>query len=224
MKSLCIILIIVASTSALSFNCRFVETEWMAIGINYQCQTTPLNVESSQYVTSISGLHVDNKTNHDVIAIHISNCTHLSYIPKGLLHIFPNLIGIYLDSCGIVSLNGTELNEYPQLKLFALEKSPLYYVPGNFFVHNPDMLLISFVENKINATGRNLLINLNQLSEVYFEDNICINKNATIIEEIPEFNEKLNHDCSIASKVWKSFSLTFVLSAFAYIGKYIWIN
>lgn len=218
------VLIAVASTSALTFNCKFVEAPWMAIGINYQCQTVPFNVQSSQYVTSISGVHMDNKTNHDVIAIHISKCAHLSYIPKGLLNIFPNLIGIYLDSCGVKSLNGTELNEYPQLKLFALELSPLYYVPGNLFALNPDILLISFVGNKINATGRNLLSNLNKLSEVYFEDNVCINDNATTMEEIPEFNEKLNRDCSIASEMLKSLSLAFVLSAFAYFGKYNWIN
>lgn len=224
MKSLYIVLILVTCTSALTFNCHFVEAPWMAIGINYQCQTQPFNVDTSQYVTSISGVHIENKTNDDVIAIHISNCKNLSYIPKGLLHIFPNLIGIYLDGCGILSLNGTELNEYPQLKLFALELSPLYYVPGNFFAHNPDMLLISFVDNKINATGRNLLSNLNNLTEVYFEDNICINGNATVMEEIPEFNEKLNRDCSIASEILKFSPLTLILSASAYFGTYNWIN
>lgn len=224
MKTLCIILTFVVAISAITFDCRFVVSPWMAIGLNYQCQTKPFDVESSQYVTNISGVHMDNKTNVDVIAIHISNCADLSYIPKGIGHFFPNLIGIYLEGCGIVSLNGTELNEYPQLKLFALEKSPLHYVPGNLFSHNHDMLLISFGENKINATGRNLLSNLMQLSEVYFEDNICINGNATTIQDIPQFNEKLNRDCSIASEMFKSVLLTVILSAFAYFAKYNWIN
>lgn len=215
---------IIASTSALTFDCKFVEAPWMAIGLNYQCQTQPFNVESTQYLTNVSGIHIDNKTNHDVIAIHISNCFDLSYIPKGLLRIFPNLIGIYLHGCGIVSLSGTELNEYPRLKLFALESSPLFYVPGDFFAQNPDMLLISFVENKINATGRNLLSNLNKLSEVYFESNICIDKNATTMEEIQEFNEQLNRDCSSASEMFKSVSAKLIFSGVVFLGKFNWIN
>lgn len=224
MKILFIIVTIVTSASALTFECLFVEVPWMAIGMNYQCQTKPFNVEASQHVTNVCGIHMDNKTNNDVIAIHIKNCTELSYIPKGLLNIFPNLIGIYLEACGITTLNGSELNEYPQLKLFALELSQLYYVPGNFFAHNPEMLLISFVGNKINATGKDLLSNLNKLSEVYFEDNVCINGNATTIEEIPEFSEKLNCQCSIASDMFKSFPLILLLSAVAFFGKYIWID
>lgn len=224
MKSLFIVFILFASTSALTFTCEYKEVEWFAIGLNYQCQTEPFNVDSSQYVTSISGEHLPDKTNDDVIAIHIANCTNLAYIPKGLLEVFPNLIGIYLDACGILSLTGTELNEYPQLRLFALELSSLDYVPGNLFAQTPDMVLVSFADNKINGIGWNLLSNLNKLSEAYFENNICTNKNAGTIEEIPELIETLNSDCSIASKMFISVSLVLVLSGFSYLGKYNWIN
>lgn len=227
MLNLCLVsLIIIASASALNFNCQFVDVTWMGIGAHYQCQTKPSkpsNVET-QYVTGVSGIHTSNRTNNDVDAIHISNCTNLSYIPKGLLSIFPNLIGIYLDGCDITSLNGTELNEYPQLRLFALELSPLQYVPGNLFSHNPDIFFVSFTDNKISAIGRDLLSSLNKLSEAYFENNTCINANATTIQEVPAFNEKLIRECSLASEMCKSVALTVLLGAVAYFGKYIWMN
>lgn len=224
MKILCVLIVFLTSTSAVRFPCEFKTAPWMAIGPNYQCQTKPFGIDESQYVTSATGSHVNNKTNKDVLAIHISDCTDLSYIPKGFLKIFPNLIGIYLDGCGISSLIGTELNEYPHLKVFALEKSPLNYVPGNFFAETPELLLISFTENKINGTGRNLLSNLNKLSEVYFDNNTCIDKNATETKEITVLIETLNRDCSIASEVRKSISLVLLLSCLAYLGKYNWTN
>lgn len=224
MKTILIVIVFFTSTSAVVFNCKFKTVEWMAIGLNYQCQTQAFNIKSSQFVKTVSGSHALNHTHNDVTGIHIYNCAKLSYIPKGILTVFPNLIGIYLDGCGITSLNGTELNEYPQLQLFALEKSNLTYVSGDLFAQTPELKLVSFVENLINVTGKNLLSNLTKLSEVYFDHNVCINGNATTMEEIPKFIETLNNNCSTASEVFKSVSLILLLSCFAYFEKFNWIN
>lgn len=195
----------------------------MGMGVNYQCQTQPYNVEATQFVTNATGYHSHpNKTNNDVEAIHIMNCSHLSYIPKGLLRIFPNLVGMYLQGCGISSLAGTELIEYPNLKLFALELSPLEYVPGNLFAHNPDIFFVSFTDNKIKTIGTGFLANSTKLSEIYFENNTCINANASSSLQVPEFIEKLNHQCSIAGGIPESVTLTVILCTVAYFGKFIW--
>ncbi len=197
MKVLLVIFAFFASSSALTLNCEFREVQWLAFGQNYQCHSEAFNVAASQHVTDVLGIHLTNKTAEDVISIHIDNCTNLSYIPKGLLVVFPMLRGIYLEGCNISSLIGTELNEYPQLTLFALELSPLDFVPGNLFARTPGMVLISFADNKINGTEPNLLANLNDLSQVYFENNICIDKNAPTAEEIPELIIALERDCII---------------------------
>lgn len=227
MHKLCIIIgIAVTSTVyALTFDCRFVNVVWMGIGMNYQCQTKPFNVDSTQYLTNVTGVHMENKNNVDVAAIHISNCTDLNYIPKGLLSIFPNLIGMYLHGCGIASLNGTELNEYPTLKLFALELSPLDHVPGNLFAQNPDVFFVSFNDNKINSTGRDLLSNLNKLSEIYFENNVCIDVHANTVQQVNEAKENLIQQCSLASIMSKSVTLQILLlSGLACFGNYYRIN
>lgn len=220
MKILCVIFALFASTSAITFDCEFREVQWLAFGLNYQCHTEAFDVESTEYVTKVSGAHLADKSVVDVVSIHIDNCTNLSYIPKGILAVFPRLRGIYLEGCGISSLNGTELNEYPQLTLFALELSPLGYVPGNLFTQTPRMVLISFADNKITGTGSNLLSNLNDLSQVYFENNVCIDKNAPTVEEIPELIITLNGDCSSASEKMQSFLLISLLSGFVFLGKY----
>lgn len=224
MKFLFVIFACFASTSALTLNCEFREVQWLAFGLNYQCHTEAFNINSTQYVTHVSGVHLSNKTANDVVSIHIDNCTDLYYVPKGLLDVFPMLRGIYLEGCGVVSLIGTELNEYPQLTLFALELSPLQYVPGNLFAQTPRMVLISFADNKIIGTGRNLLNNLNDLSQVYFEHNVCIDENAPTAEEIPAFATTLDANCSSASEILKSVSLISLLSGFAYLGKFYWSN
>lgn len=224
MKSLCIIFVFFATTSAITFNCDYQEVSWLALGVNYQCQTAAFDVGVTPYVTSISGNHLPNKNTNDVIAIHIGNCSNLSYIPKGLLTVFPNLIGIYLEACGVSTLIGTELNEYPKLTLFALENSTLEFVPGNLFANTPDMILISLAFNQIRRTGSDLLTNMNNLSEVYFEGNKCIDRNANVTELIPPLIEALDRDCSIASEMFKSVSVTFLLTGVAYFLKYNWIS
>lgn len=233
MKIFCVIFIFFASTSALTLNCEFREVRWLAFGLNYQCHSEAFDVNSTQYVTGVTGVHLENKSFQDVISIHIDNCTNLSYIPKGLLSVFPMLRGIYLEGCGITSLRGCELNEYPHLKLFALELSPLDAVPENLFAQTPDMVLISFADNKIERTGEHLLDNLNDLSQVYFENNVCTNKNAPTPEEIPDLITALHTeclranttetDCSGASEKFNSV-LAMLLSSVVIFGKYILNN
>lgn len=212
MKFIPVIFAFFVSTKALTLNCEFREVQWLAFGLNYQCHTEAFNVDSTPYVTHVSGVHWSNKTANDVVSIHIDNCTNLSYIPKGLLQAFPMLRGIYLEGCGVSSLNGSELNEYPQLTLFALELSPLDYVPGNLFSQTPHMVLISFADNKISGVGKDLLNNLNELSQVYFEHNVCTDKNAPTAEEIPEFITALNTECSSANDKFKPITLILLLS------------
>lgn len=78
MNVLCIIFALYTAISAVTFNCEYKEVIWLALGVNYQCQTEAFNVEVSPYVTGITGNHLPNKTINDVIAIHIANCSNLS--------------------------------------------------------------------------------------------------------------------------------------------------
>lgn len=208
MKTLCVIFVFIAATSALMLNCEFRVVRWLAFGENYQCHSEAFYVQSTPYVTSASGVHLPDKTAEDVVSIHIDNCTNLEYVPLGLLNVFPNLRGIYLEGCGVKSLYGDELNEYPQLTLFALELSPLDYVPGNLFARTPGMVLISFADNKIERVGSNLLKNLNDLSQVYFENNVCTNINAPTAEEIPGLISELESECSDPNETTHSTSET----------------
>lgn len=200
------------------------ERDWMGIGHHYQCKTRTISALSTQHVTNATGSHAKNKTNEDVAAVHIANCADLSYIPKGLLQIFPNLIAIYLDGCGITALNGSELNEYPTLELFALEMTAIKHIPGNLFDQTPDVFFVSFTDNTISSVGKELFNNLTQLSEVYFNNNTCINANATTMQQVAGIKEKLIHDCSFAGEIYKSVKLTVLLSVMAYFGKYCWVS
>lgn len=188
---------VAATVTAVTFNCLYTEAVWLGIGFHYQCQTMLLSVESTQYLTNVTGTHLQNKTNDDVAAIHVGHCSDLSYIPKGMLNFFPNLRAIYFQGCGIATLNGTELYEYPKLILFALEMSPLDHVPGKFFAENPDMFFVSFNDNQIKTVGPDLLDNMNKLTDLFFDNNTCINANASTIQEMTVLKETLIQNCSL---------------------------
>lgn len=79
MKSLCVVFVLFASTSALSLDCKFREVKWLAFGLNYQFHTEAFDVGSTEYVTNVLGFHLSNKTVDDVVSIHIDNCIPISH-------------------------------------------------------------------------------------------------------------------------------------------------
>lgn len=120
-----------------------------------------------------------NRTNDDIDVISLER-TNLTFIPQGLEHFFPNMIGIYMFNTSLAVLNGNELNKYVNLTWFAVEESLLERVPGNFFDFTPNVVSIWFIECKINHLGANLFqpLNITALKLLSFVNNVCINEYA----------------------------------------------
>jgi hypothetical protein len=188
----------VSSASGIYISCKFYDDDtWSVIGNVYTCKVTPINFsENSTHITGVGGTHLSGKSNADVKMIsfgYYGYLESLQKIPKGFLKHFPNFIGLYFYKCQISTLNGDELDEYPNLQYYEHKISNLTRIPGNFFKSTLKMKYIGFSFNKIQHVGANLLHHLKNLEQVYFYGNSCIYvQKAT---QVPAFIEELRQKC-----------------------------
>lgn len=181
--------------------CRFnFGIDWFVIGRVYTCDVISMNFnDDSLQITGYEGEHLSANSSSDVKMIYFRNnyCPdfNLTFVPKGFLNFFPNVIALYFSKCSIDFLRGSELDEYQNLQWFSIEYSNLTRLPGNLFASTLDMRYLNFGDNKIEHVGENLLHNLQQLEQVRFLRNICISSEARNPLQIPSIVEALNSQC-----------------------------
>jgi hypothetical protein len=193
-------LFLVSSASGIYINCDFKDVIWSVIGKVYTCIVTSADFsDNSTHITGVGGTNLSGKSNADVEVIHfgyISVCPeNLHKIPKGFSKHYPNFIGLDFYKFQISTLNGDELDEYPNLQFYMHEDSNLTRVPGNFFKSIPNMKYINLEFNEIQNVGANLLDYLKNLQAVYFHGNYCIDKYVESSSEVPALIEKLRLKC-----------------------------
>jgi hypothetical protein len=194
-------LFLVSSARGIYINCNFFnDVDWFVIGKVYTCYVTSADFsDNSTHITGVGGTHLSGKSSADLKMIYFDwdngYPRNLNKIPKGFSKHFPNLISLYFDKCPIITLNGDELDEYPNLQWFSHKISNLTSIPGNFFKSTPNMKFISFWYNKIQHVGANLLDHLKNLQAVSFHGNSCIDKYFVSSSEVPALIEELKQKC-----------------------------
>lgn len=193
----------ICSTNAIIIDCEFVtggvNSGNVSLFEDYTCWVTGMNLsDNATHVTGYTGTHWTGYTNALVKGLFlIENCPsiNLAVFPKKISSIFSNLQAFFIDDCGIENVDGNELDDFTNLRLFILQKSLINRIPGNFFSANPYVRYIEFSDNPIERVGRGLLDNLTRLEKVWFIRNTCINKSATNSSLIPALIETLNDNC-----------------------------
>lgn len=188
-------------SSAIFLHCDFAFDSWSPIGNSagvYICRATPLDVSVNKtHVLGYYGTHAAGYLSSDVKAIWFrANCDQLQYVPRGLLEFFPNIVEISINYCGIVTLSGHELEEYPKLQSFTMHGTEVERIPGNFFKATSEMAFIGFQNNKIKFVGEKLLENLGKLQKVNFQENLCINEFSRNGSELKKLIEELKKKCA----------------------------
>lgn len=196
-KIILITVALFASSYALELECEFISREMNQLSETYACYMPQLSkIDESRSVTGVSGTHIPGKTNADVGLLFIRGETNLTYFPENIESFFPNLIAIGIDFCDIESLNGNEIEAFPNLVWFVLNFHPqLIRIPPNLFSNNPHIHSIWFSGNSINHIGQNLLSGLSELSWVSFLNNTCIHQIAMERSEIASVIQTIEENC-----------------------------
>lgn len=188
-----------AYASGFHFECNFGYEDFGDVfGQLYTCTAGHVDyTDNLTHVIDYSGTHMEGHTSQDVKGIFfMCGNFYLRTVPQGILRFFPNLSSMSFWFCPMQELAGNELIGYPNLQGFGIALSDFNRIPGNLFQPTPNLKVASFVENKITRVGFGLLDNLLHLQEAYFEQNICIDKNALSASKIPALIQTLRSNCT----------------------------
>jgi hypothetical protein len=181
----------VSLTQAVVFDCIFQNVVFSVGGDVYSCFLPTITNTGS--TLEIRGTHKVGKSNSDVEGFYINNQP-LNEIPNGLNNFFPNLNVFFVVNLNLSSISSNDL-QYPELLYFRALNSKLENIDGNLFENNPKLVYIDFELNQIKNVGNDLLTGLNDLEEIDFRNNPCINKRAMNPTEIQELNRLLPISC-----------------------------
>lgn len=197
-----LIFVLIESAKGIKIGCDF--TTWSYTDILIQTSPTCIVVsmdfsDNSTHITASNGTSLQLSRIQTIdFGIHPnSNCNqfNLTFIPKGILSVFPNMTALTFDRCSIQTISADDFEEYPQLEIIFIRNTFILRVPGNLFEFTPNLRFIGLSSNSIQHVGGGLLNGLQNLQRVDFGYNTCINRIAWDSSEIPSLIEALRVNC-----------------------------
>jgi hypothetical protein len=145
----------------------------------YTCIAKQLAGKHDKHIENIFGNHLENQSNVDVRAITIHSME-TPKIPEGLGQLFPNLLTVVVDNCGLETIDSKDVKQFTQMTYFGVPRNHLRELKGNLFEFNPKIKLLNFMENQLEHIGRGFASHIPNLEIAIFKDNACIDRNFAI--------------------------------------------
>jgi hypothetical protein len=161
-----------SSISALTFYCNFAVRNFDSFTQIYSCEFN-VTEDASDLLTAVSGTHLPGKTNSMTEGVSAPSAVNLTFIPRNLASFFPNIKVLYWAAPQFSSISSDDL-KFPLLEYFVCANNQLTSIDGNLFEFSRNLRAISFYNTKLQHVGHNLLVNLPQLQQAWFQHNTCI--------------------------------------------------
>lgn len=176
-KSLLLALCCIGAAHALYFNCKFEEKSLPIVGKVYICQPTITAGNDNRKIESVSGTHLNKKSNKDVKRLTIEQ-QNLPMLPYNLVSYFPNLQSIRVHNSQLQALTSLDLQPFPNMVLIDITANLLTNLESDLFRYTPNFKWISFDSNQLTSIGRNFVFGMKNLEYMSFYYNKCINRKA----------------------------------------------
>jgi Leucine-rich repeat (LRR) protein len=108
-------------------------------------------------IKEIIGDHKRGKCNEDVKEIVYNRKIALDYYPRGLQKIFPNLISLTVNDCGLKSIARRDLEGFKNLVELDLSYNELTMLPDDLFEDMKKLKIIFLCENKLELLSSKLI-------------------------------------------------------------------
>jgi hypothetical protein len=199
---LALILTTIATTSAFTISCTY-RSVFYWTGTEYTCETTINGPPSDKQITANTGTHSSGMSNANVVAIDIQGSFTLTFVPRGITRVFPNVVSVKIKKSAIETLYGDELNEIPKLRLFEVYNSNLKTISSRLFEKTPNVNFISFAYGKLSQVGRDLFkpLDPSRIGSIYLNSNWCIDQEAFEPETVVEIIEWVKVLCTYNDEV-----------------------
>jgi hypothetical protein len=151
-------------------------------------------------VKSAVGKHERGKYNNDVEAITFRN-TNVSYLPRNITKIFPNVKQLSVYNCGLLLLTREDLMGLENLEVLVICGNRLQSLPSDLFVGMQKLRKISFYSNRLEYMSSEILQPiLGQLQSANFQMNTKIGavydpENPNSVESLQKLMEIIDRNC-----------------------------
>lgn len=124
----------------------------------YGCYVTFDTITDINYrtVQSFIGVHLRGKSDKDVVEVWFDG-TVTDFFPLGLHRIFPSLILVSINKCGLKEITQNDLYGLENLEELRLNFNELTTLPDNLFSRMKKLRRIDFYENKLKFISSKLL-------------------------------------------------------------------
>lgn len=170
--------------------CNYTDIYSVHLGYSYACRiqnTISITSPEEAVITSISGEHINGRTNDDVHGVYFYGKI-VHYFAQGLEKFFKNLKLIIIGYGGMRQLTQKDLINYPNIEILALYYNEIEVLDEGIFENTPRLAFINLDNNKIAKVHPEVFDNLNDLRSLFLSYNVCINmkadNNVTAVQNI----------------------------------------
>lgn len=150
--------------------------------------------EYDNYITDVSGAHMDGMSNKDVKQF-IALSHAIEYFPGGLPSHFPDLESINIRNSSLKYLYKNDLAGLSSLWHFAVAENVIELLPPKLFEDNPKLEELHFENNQIRSISADLLDSLENPKVIHFYGNPCITTDHK--GDIDEIKKDLKEKCPL---------------------------
>lgn len=143
----------------------------------YACNAKVVTSGSAS-LKNVTGVHEAGKSNNDVKFLYIVK-QDITFFPEGISDFFNNLDSLVIHTSSLTSINANDLKPFPRLVYLETHGNNLTSIDGDLLTFTPLLQWVGFGGNQIRHIGHDLVANLNSLTTLYFDRNVCINQYAT---------------------------------------------
>lgn len=154
----------------------------------------------NQIVTSINGQSSSFYQTKSVSFISFFDPQTVNFLPSGIEKFFPNIEGIEIHNASLKSIEQSDLKPFKNLKEMWLNSNELEELDSNLFEHNLELLYINFSKNKLTAVGEDIFKPVTKLTQAFFSNNVCINKDVGSQPQISELASEMRLNCTSRKK------------------------
>lgn len=175
-------------------NCEFRMMNWGFLGNSYNCLSRGENTGNLTLADEVRGEHLSGKSNADVEVFNEQG-NKIQFIPSNLADFFPNINGMLIGAAPLLELTANDLKPFPNLLRFDSNYGEFSSIDGDLFQHTKMIQKIQINNARLQNVGENLLSGLNDLTNVEFRGDACINFFADTLEKIEELKDLLLVQC-----------------------------
>lgn len=192
------VFLLVTSTSAFVFQCKFAKLYWGILAVRYTCEdanVTMLETEEDRTLTGVAGHHLSEKTYTDVGALMVNNDSKLDRLPKNLDYYFPYLVALLWTHGNIQTITAEDLEPLLELTVLVLSNNKIVALDGDLFKHSHKLVVVEFNDNLIERIGKGFMLEPSDLESANFQGNVCVDTSANSYQEVKTLRFELPKKC-----------------------------